>query len=730
MKLLSIVLPVRVSDDRDDIIERLSYFKLDTQQSDEINFVVIDDGSSRDHSKYIEDFCISQRIAYYRIDSETQRFSVGRVRNYAAQHLETKYIMFQDVDLMPYPGFYKDILIECKVQKLDKFADRFIMVGVIYLTESASEEFLETNPAERKSKFIGYLLAGDSEKVEKFSTGTSVTVWRRDHYLCTGGNDPEFEGWGYEDLEYACRAIRRNRIFPLPDEFELDYKNFTSILEYSGWKSVYRLFGDMTFQKGIVMFHRWHPVHQEGAYIQRRKHNKLIFEKKLAQFEKNGTEPDPLPKKECGKSLLFKDNPWVLNRWTAPNLGDIVVVNEDYFDECSIVRFVVDNKISRVVFHNPYASEKMLSLYRAIRNNNINYLVCERGALRDSVFFDPNGFNADSSSYHPNCWDKPLSSINYQKTIDYIINEKEISDSLEEQSSYLSSAEIKKKLKLKNGRKILFVPLQRPSDTVIKYFSGPIFGFNEFIDSIKRLTHVLPCDWDIVVKKHPLEVDMPEIPGVYYANNENIKSLINISDALYLINSGVGVLGLLYEKPVLVAGSAFYDHPGLTKSVATVDDVIEAILNFKPEKEKILRFLSYLVNEFYSFGRFTTRTVPWADGAKMTATTGIDFYCVRFPGADEMILERSLVPTIVENSVIFDRYKNGSGAIKFRTSASVLKNNRNQDVEIYKNQVGESSVRKNKSRTQAKIAKFKKDPVRFFEDSKIPFFRVIGKILK
>lgn len=744
MKTLSVVLPVRLSADRLDLLDRLSFFLMDSIIPESIEFVVVDDGSLHEHSILIQQKCKDLDIKYFRVNSELEHFSAGRARNFAAQNVTSKFIMFQDVDLMPYDGFYRDALNECYVQKLDKFADRFVMFGVIYLTKEASIEFVNTDQQFRKNQFINYLLEDNHAKIEKFSTGTSVTIWRRDHYLCTGGNDPDFEGWGYEDLEYACRAIRRNRKFALPDVFYKDHKNFMTVHEYKGWKSTYRLFGDLTFNKGMVLFHYWHPVDEKGSYIKQKVNNKKLFNQKLESFAKNGTEPNYLPSNSKGKSLLFRNNPWTLNRWVAPNLGEIVVVHEEYFNTEILLEFIQKNNINRVVFHNPYANEKMLDLYNFVRKNNIPFLVCERGALRDSVFLDENGFNADSTSYSPMLWDKEFVGDFREKTLDYIREEKSVSGSLEHQNSKISKKALRDNLKIPYGKKILFIPLQRPTDTVIKYFSGRIKSYDNFISLINSLAHVLPRDWEIIVKRHPLEVQDPDIKGVTFANNANIKSLIDMSDAVLLINSGVGVLSMIYGKPTLVAGDAFYSHDEITYSVKNVEDVVYALKHFRPHQEKTLKFLSYLINEFYSFGNFTTRIVDWEGGAKMTATTAINYYCVRFPKTDEMLLERSQVPVISKNSILFDRYRNPNGIIRqgdivqdipINSSVGVVEKTVTESRKLLStdrvnHKLSINKINQEVSVLERKLNKFKNNPKLFLDDSQFMVLRLMGRFVK
>ena len=81
-----------------------------------------------------------------------------------------------------------------------------------------------------------------------------------------------------------------------------------------------------------------------------------------------------------------------------------------------------------VLMPNPYGNEVRLSLYRILRQQNeIKYFASDRGALPDSWFFDPNGFNGDSSSYDVENWDIPLTIEREDRVKEYI--QKQCSDS-------------------------------------------------------------------------------------------------------------------------------------------------------------------------------------------------------------------------------------------------------------------------------------------------------------
>lgn len=661
---LTIIIPVRCAAERSDAMERLSFILHDTTRPTCTEVLVVDDGSPVSMGRRLRQKCADLGLRYLRIDSETEPFSIGRARNAGVQAAHGRHVMFQDIDLMPVPDFYRNVLREIEVQRLDQFAERFLMFGVIYLTPEATQEYLDTQAELRSSRFVQYLLESDATRIEKFSTGTSVTVWNRHYFLATGGNDPDFAGWGYEDIEYMCRAIRRANRFPLPEEFPLDYRNFQTIGEYRGWKSVYRLFGDMTFQKGMVMFHAWHPVEQASAYVRAKDRNRRLFETKLAAFKASGEEPAPLPMPERGRSIIFRTNPWVYNRWVAPLLGEITLVDEEMFTPESFLEHVRDLRIDRVVFHNPYASTTMEGLYKAVRQAGIPFLVCERGALPDSVFFDDGGFNGESASYAPQRWRRPLDDREEDAICQYIRDHKAQGASLEDQPDRLGAAALRRRLNIFPGTKILFVPLQRPSDTVITHLAGPIESYDNFLRLVRRLVHTLPAHWTLVVKRHPLEVESPDLPGVIFADNAHVDDLIEACDALLLINSGVGLLGLLHQKLVLHAGQAFYGHPGLAHQVTTHEEVLDALRQVRPDRDAVLQFLHYLVFEFYSFARFKTRRVAWKDGALMTATTAIDYRVVRVPACPPLQIEQRQQVEITDRSILFDRYRGIDGNLR------------------------------------------------------------------
>lgn len=235
----------------------------------------------------------------------------------------------------------------------------------------------------------------------------------------------------------------------------------------------------------------------------------------------------------------------------------------------------------------------------------------------------------------------------------------------------------------------------------------------------------------VVLKKHPLEDECPQIDGVIFSE-ANIKDLIEISDSILLINSGVGILSLLWEKPVMYAGEVFYDDDRINKKVSAYEDVLRILdSNFQPDHETVYRFLYFLIARFYSFGKFTTTQIPWEDGGRMTVTKNIDFYQIRNLGQRGLNIYVGGDERIKRTSILFDRYKNSgmspgarhdNQAGKKTSTKSQLSFLQKTGVFIFRVLIGPFIQSK-------KVMKLRYSPHEFFVDSKSSFTRKVGKLL-
>jgi len=277
MSKLSIILPLRVTKEREEILNQLSYIYLDSKMPDVIEFIVVDDGSIQKYAFEIELKCKELEISYIYLNTQEKDFSLARARNNGAKNASSNLIMFQDIDMMPYDNYYNDLLNEINIQNILNNKKSFLMISSIYLTQEATNHYKAFN----KQFLIDKMIINDSKYIEKFSTGTSLILLNKEHFFNIGAYDENFVNWGHEDIDLNCRLILEDNFVKLPLDFLKDEKNFNNIYQYSGWKSIYRLYGDRTFLKGIVLFHAYHKTESDTDYYLNKKNNKSYFHQKI-----------------------------------------------------------------------------------------------------------------------------------------------------------------------------------------------------------------------------------------------------------------------------------------------------------------------------------------------------------------------------------------------------------------------------------------------------------------
>lgn len=660
--LLSVIVPLRVTRDRQEILNRLDLSLSDPAKPASIEFLIVDDGSENQFVDQLKCRCEELGIRYLSTETEPScQFNLARARNFGACHAQGNLLLFMDVDLKPYSGFYDSILAEIELIEMAVKVDRFLMCPVIYLTTAGYDAYQRLPDKLQKSFVINEMLSANWEYIEKYSHGTSVILVNRHYYMSRGGQNEKYEGWGYEDYEFTTRLMLKNPQFPIPKKWASMAGNFMTIDKYEGWKAAYRLHGDWLGSKGIYLVHLPHNV--DATFRRNMGHNEKLLIRHLKQG-RDREEPDPLPYPDMGPSLLFRKNPFCYSREFAPYLGRVFFAKEDDFTSISALEeYLSENTINQIVFGNPYANESLRSIYDWCRETGFPFIVCERGALPDSVYHDRSGFLSDGDSYAPEKWDRPLSEKETKRTEEYISSIRSGSHMLEKQAHRQDLQVVRKKLKIADGKKILLVPFQQPNDTTIRYFAGPVGTFANFYNLICSLQESLGEGWAVVYKKHPVEDDLDPIPGAINADEFNIYDLIEISEAIVVLNSGTGILGMMFEKPVYVLGDAFYIHNALNVTVKDANTLAFKIkTGFRLNHTKMLRFIHYLRHEFYSFGTQEQKKARYPNGSPITSTKEIRYYILAGWSPNQKYSEELCISKISE-SPLFDRYRVRSNSV-------------------------------------------------------------------
>lgn len=281
-----------------------------------------------------------------------------------------------------------------------------------------------------------------------------------------------------------------------------------------------------------------------------------------------------------------------------------------FFSKKRLKLFLLRKGIDRTIFVLPYRNilkKKLLSKFEKI---SMPYYVFERGAFPGCFVFDDKGFNFDSKSYRREFWDR--SYTDQERDFTRAEVSKVLSgNALEDQAGELETIKIKKEiLHAATGRKIIFVPLQRPWDSVIRYFNP--LGYRAFVREILKFAKRYDDEYFVVLKKHPREKKWPyglaksSMENIFLINqNAHINDILKLSYAVALINSGVGVLSLIFKKRVFYFGKVFYEIPGCNSSFSSAkelkDRLGEGVEGWNGELSK--KFLNYLYNRYYSLNK-------------------------------------------------------------------------------------------------------------------------------
>ncbi|MEH4692529.1 hypothetical protein PO377_03160 [Atlantibacter hermannii] len=671
--MLTIITPVYCQSPNDHIYERTLFFIRNSFVSDDINRIIVDFGSLSFISSEFRSECNKVGIEYYNIGLSGNPFSAGECRNFGVSKATTEYVTFQDIDLYAPPFIYNKIL-----ERINSFEyyNEVECIPCLYLTEGFSLEYIDNLHNEEMHLLAYKKYKEKNEDIKLYAPVTSMILIKRTYLMECGGNNTEFYGHGYEDFELLNRiANRSNKFVRSRDYYNHDYKYDCPY--YNGYRTYFSLFGREAMNDAVFFVHLWHPENISASYTARNQSNRNIFNKLIRRFDKDLYLPGVISgrsKELTGKTLILAPkNGKTVNsiRIAIPFLSECVFAKDNDFDDIeSFAEYVISNEIKRVLFFNSFGNDFRKKLFLKTKELKLAAINYDRGGLPDTWFFDPNGFNASSSSYLPIHWDKYLNSEQTRWVKEYILKTLSSNETLEKNGERIGSLNFKKKYNVSN-KKILFVPLQRPGDSVIKHFSSEIGSVETFFEEVLNLAkNTTLKDWVILVKKHPLESD--EMLKKYHLTenviilneNENFCDAIIASDAVMLINSGVGLYSLMAGKPTFNLGEAYYSHEGLSKKLSKPSDFISFIDNLpEPNVDKVEKFISYLMNEFYSLGQTFYKEVKDIKTNSVTNNAVYtDFTVLRIPNdSNELVtykINRRLEPYKI-NSSYYEYYRSG-----------------------------------------------------------------------
>jgi len=240
----------------------------------------------------------------------------------------------------------------------------------------------------------------------------------------------------------------------------------------------------------------------------------------------------------------------------------------------------------------------------AAHRQQLAVIYLENGVLPYTTAVDPQGINADNSLPRDAGFYRALAAIPAKETT--------------------RSLEVRAAVPGKHGQgaglgtlpeRYIFAPFQVDSDTQILMQSPWIRDMRRFFTLLVRAFKQLDDpQLHLIFKEHPSSAseypDLHRIAAreerIHIVNNQLTQDLIEHAECIVTINSGVGIESLLFDRPVIVTGRAFYRIPGLVLTADSEPALLQALHEVRTfTTDPLLRrnFLHYLETQYLVPGK-------------------------------------------------------------------------------------------------------------------------------
>ncbi|WP_426667673.1 glycosyltransferase family 2 protein [Mucilaginibacter sp. McL0603] len=183
-----------------------------TTLPDEI--LIADDGSTESTRKLIEKYSKIVNIPLHHAWQEDLGFRKARVLNMAVKRSSADYIIEIDGDILLHPKFVEDHIRNAEAGMFVQGARAAIGYEKTTKILNGRSNILKINAFSNdinsrfnaiRLPFLSFLVT-DKKSGHSNIKACNLAYWRRD-YIAVNGYDNQFQGWGWEDNEFAARLI-------------------------------------------------------------------------------------------------------------------------------------------------------------------------------------------------------------------------------------------------------------------------------------------------------------------------------------------------------------------------------------------------------------------------------------------------------------------------------------------------------------------------------------------
>lgn len=310
--------------------------------------------------------------------------------------------------------------------------------------------------------------------------------------------------------------------------------------------------------------------------------------------------------RKYSKKLSIKHRLLMNTNFLTKYASSLAIIVKNYMQEHSIDLVCMWNGSKLPLAVSRYISKLM----------GINLLHFENGALPNTTTVDSNGVNFRNSlvGLPLTFWEDV--NVDYQKI--QSLTAKSLTVREKRRPSAFSNFFLK--LRQNETCKIvslptnyIFVPFQVHDDTQVLLHSPQVKTMEQLLavvwHAVEKFNENTITPLSIVVKEHPSDwgrIDYTKLRQQYqernviFANEYRTEDLIKGSSGVITLNSTVGIEALLYHKPVISLGDAFYNIPGLVTHVTDPNKLADYFYVFdRPININLTdKFLYYLRYEY------------------------------------------------------------------------------------------------------------------------------------
>jgi len=598
---ISVIIPLFVCKNNKYIVDRILNCKSDKASRLNIEYIIVDFTHDKEISKEIKDICLSNGIELLNSISCRDQcdFSLAKARNIGAIHASSEKLLFLDVDLIPYNGFYRDVF-NFKNRLFDKYyVDFFFWIPVVYDKGYEFDSYYKNylTSGIEKIDLINRIIL--NKNIDSVSSGTSALCIDKLFYCQLGGQNEEFLGWGYEDYEFQIRCIIENMIFPKPKAFGSSKGNFSNITKYEGWRSIYMLYGEIARMQGIFLLHQPHSELKQYKSRNSSLKNRFIFEKTLKSLVSgvDGPRLAPLRMADGENALIMQNTPYTNLLEVSPCVAQHTFLHDiNISDLDQAIEYVNEHNISIIIFGYPFVNDIEFDLYNWCKHHGFPLIVCGHGIFPNSVYFDETGILPDSEKQKKEFWNTSIGKEEIEKSREYI-------ESLRNTNR---NKLIHPKTFIKNNRKnsltrrlIVIMP-----DKSHKYMLKRILNINnddEILNRIYKITDILKDSGWIITFINSIDMDISGNHEKY--NRHDIHDLLDVAESVLSFTPHDCMLAAAYGVPSYVDNRAFHALDGLIEHIDLDNPENSAyIINegFSHNSELLEKYIYYLISRYYS----------------------------------------------------------------------------------------------------------------------------------